>query len=499
MTKSSISVKRHRGREEVLADALHQVGVHVLRLRVDRALRVGAHDPQVGVLLLQVAGHARHGAAGAQRDHDGIQLAAGLLPDLRPGGLVVGLGVGRVGVLVGLEPTRQLLGQPVGHRVVALRRLRLDGGRADHHLGAVGPQQRDLLLAHLVGHDEDAAVALDGGGDRQADAGVAGGGLDDGAARPQLAVPLGRLDHGQADPVLDRSARVQVLELGNDAGRQAAGHPLQADQRGVADQVENGGILAGHLGHSTAGPDPVRLLVRPHVGEEEAPPGRPPVVPADDDGARVADLDVGPVAVLHAVVGGGQLDLDLARLAGVVGRARPSGRPAPCAPASSIMRRAAAGVLWRALKRPRPCLTATVVRPSPSSARPSPAGRARRPSPGAPGSPSVPHRAALMPVSPTSVPLKRRLRQPVPETVWFMHAVGGAGHGVHAHEQGGVAALLQEPGVLGPLVLDDELAVGVELVGDQRVERSTRHRRRGSPSTTISLAPPARRRRARPR
>ena len=35
------------------------------------------------------------------------------------------------------------------------------------------------------------------------------------------------------------------------------------------------------------------------------------------------------------------------------------------------------------------------------------------------GQPQVPHSAALMPDSPTSVPLNARLRQPVPETVWL--------------------------------------------------------------------------------
>ncbi len=36
----------------------------------------------------------------------------------------------------------------------------VDRGRGDHDLGAVRAEDRDLLLAHLVGHHEDAAVAL---------------------------------------------------------------------------------------------------------------------------------------------------------------------------------------------------------------------------------------------------------------------------------------------------------------------------------------------------
>ena len=42
---------------------------------------------------------------------------------------------------------------------------------------------------------------------------------------------------------------------------------------------------------------------------------------------------------------------------------------------------------------------------------------------------------------------------------------------VHADEERGVAAFLQEARVLGPLLLHDELAGGVEHVRDQRVER----------------------------
>ena len=51
------------------------------------------------------------------------------------------------------------------------------------------------------------------------------------------------------------------------------------------------------------------------------------------------------------------------------------------------------------------------------------------------------------------------------------HAVRRAVHRVHADEERGVAARLEERRVLGPLLLHDELAVGVEQVGHERVER----------------------------
>ena len=122
--------------------------------------------------------------------------------------------------------------------------LRVDGGRADDDLGAVRLEHVALVLADLVGADEDAVVALGLGDHGQADAGVARGRLDDGAARLELAGGLGRLDHPGGDPVLHGAAGVEVLDLAEhqraalahfELGRQRAGEP---QQRGVADQVQ---------------------------------------------------------------------------------------------------------------------------------------------------------------------------------------------------------------------------------------------------------------------
>ena len=167
----------------------------VVGLREDRALGVGADDEQVGLLLLEVARGAGDRAARADGEDERVDLPTGLLPELGPGRLVVRLRVGQVRVLVGLERARDLLGEPVRDRVVALGRVRRDRGRADDDLGAVGAQKRTLLLGNLVRHDEDAAVALERGRDGEADAGVPARGLDDRPARRELSVPLGLLDH----------------------------------------------------------------------------------------------------------------------------------------------------------------------------------------------------------------------------------------------------------------------------------------------------------------
>src|SRR5207245_5095377 len=70
----------------------------------------------------------------------------------------------------------------------------------------------------------------------------------------------------------------------------------------------------------------------------------------------------------------------------------------------------------RALNRSSPFLTATVVSPSPSNAVPS-RHEASSPVTSRTGQPQVPQSAALMPVSPTSTPLKRSRHHDEPLTV----------------------------------------------------------------------------------
>ena len=130
-----------------------------------------------GRLRAQHLAHAGDRAAGADAVHERVGRAvAELRQDLGAGRAPVGLEVGRVLELLRHERDR----------VVArdLDRL-LD--RAPHdlrrgrqvQLGAVRLQQRAPLERHVVGHRQDQAVALGRRHQRQADAGVAGGRLDD--------------------------------------------------------------------------------------------------------------------------------------------------------------------------------------------------------------------------------------------------------------------------------------------------------------------------------
>src|SRR5271166_6433018 len=124
------------------------------------------------------------------------------------------VGVLRVRVLVRLPAAGRLPGQPVRDRIVGVRMVGRDGGRAYDDFGAVGPQHAELVLANLVRADEQASVALLRRHDRQAYTGVAGRGLDDRPAGLELAGLLCRHHHAQRDAVLDRAAGVEVLDLG---------------------------------------------------------------------------------------------------------------------------------------------------------------------------------------------------------------------------------------------------------------------------------------------
>ena len=257
-------------RPEVLADPLDLVGVHVVRLGVDAPLRVGADDLDRWVVLLEVLGHAGDGAASADAGHEVGDSPAALLPDLGAGRLVMRAGVHRVEVLVRLERVRHLACQAVGHRVIAFGRVALDRGWRGDHLGAVGAQEGDFLRGDLVRHDEDAGVTLDRRGDRQPDAGVAAGRLDNRPARFEPPLALGFLDHADADAVLYRAAGVQHLQFGGDRRADPFGHPVQSNQGCVPERVDD--VLADIAWRGNGG---CSHRVTPDRKNEEQPEAAP--------------------------------------------------------------------------------------------------------------------------------------------------------------------------------------------------------------------------------
>ena len=80
----------------------------------------------------------------------------------------------------------------------------------------------------------------------QGDGGVAAAGFHDGAAGTEVAFGFGVLDHGEGDAVLDATAGILSLQLGEDANAGFGGQVRELDQRGVSDESEDGGSGHGH-------------------------------------------------------------------------------------------------------------------------------------------------------------------------------------------------------------------------------------------------------------
>ena len=122
---------------EVVADPFDPVDAGVAdvplveRVVVHAADRVGARDEQrpsgLGRPLLEVFRRSRDRAAGADAADQRVEHAAGLLPELRTGGQIVGFGVVHVEVLVGVEAAGGLRRDALGD----LPRSSPDGRAAD--------------------------------------------------------------------------------------------------------------------------------------------------------------------------------------------------------------------------------------------------------------------------------------------------------------------------------------------------------------------------------
>ena len=155
--------------------------------------------------------------------------------DLRARALVVRARVRLVRVLERHEVARLALRELERELDRAVRAL--VGGRVDDRR-AVEPQQPPPLLRRVRRHDARERVALELRDQRERDARVAARGLEQLAAGLELARRLGGVDHRLRDAVLDRAGRVLALELRVDADRRLRRQPLQFDERGVADEVE---------------------------------------------------------------------------------------------------------------------------------------------------------------------------------------------------------------------------------------------------------------------
>ena len=177
-------------------------------------------------------------AAGADADHDGVDVAVHLAQDFRAGRRLMRLRIGRVGELVDEEGARRAPRDRFGEVLIIIGMPLAHVRARDDDLGAHGLGVQHLLPRHLVGNDQQRAVALAAADQRESEPGIAGGGLDDGAAGLEAPVGLRRLDHGARRPVLERARGVRALEL----EKQPAGAAINArdlDERRVADEIEH--------------------------------------------------------------------------------------------------------------------------------------------------------------------------------------------------------------------------------------------------------------------
>ena len=203
---------------------------------------LNAEDPDVGPFLGQDLAHTGQGAAGADTGDEGVELT-GLLQEFARSRLPVDPGVGRVGEL-GCQDR-------VGGRLLdllgPLDRTGDAALRGEHELGAESAHDRTALLGHSLRHRDDDLVAQSRADHGQADARVAAGGLDDRAARLEIARLLGCAHDRQGDAVLDGPGGLEGLDLGQD--RDGAGDDaIDAHQRGAADGLGD----VGQIGHDAS-------------------------------------------------------------------------------------------------------------------------------------------------------------------------------------------------------------------------------------------------------
>ena len=230
--------------------------------------------------LLEVPAGAGDRAAGADAGDEVRDAAVGVAPDLRPGGLVVAGRALGVRVLVGLPGAVDLAHQAVGDRVVGVRVVRRHGGRADDDLGAVRRAARRACPGRpCPGRRTRSGSPSAARRARGPTPVLPRRRLHDRAARLELAVPLGGLDHPDRDAVLHRAAGVEVLDLRQHERGQSLRHPVEADERGVAHEVDDR-LRVLHV--PMVAPVPVRRL----GGGRRRAPGRGRGRTAGATGAR---------------------------------------------------------------------------------------------------------------------------------------------------------------------------------------------------------------------
>lgn len=238
--------------DEAGADALNLVGTGLAAREHGGRGRFDGHKADLRIQLAQPAPGAAERAARADAGHKQVDPSVGVAPYLVARRAVVPLGVGRIAELSKDHGSGNLPAQGLGpcngplHPFVS--------GREDHP-GSVGGHQAAPLDAHRLGHGQDQPIALQGADQRQPHAGISARGFDDRTAGAERGAGFGLLDHGQGNPVLDASGRIERFDFGHDTGL-GPGFAAEADElhhRGVADEAEHGICNFFHCLNSVSG------------------------------------------------------------------------------------------------------------------------------------------------------------------------------------------------------------------------------------------------------
>jgi hypothetical protein len=150
----------------------------------------------------------------------------------------------------------------------------------EHQFGAEGLHGLGAFDGEVLRHDQHHAVALDGRGHRERDAGVARSGFDQRVAGLDFAALLGALDHRKRRPVLDRSRGIVAFELAEDhvaaLGVFGCIDALQGDQRGLANGIFDRRIIHGSHCAIILGfvQNPARVVKLVDAGDSKSPTER---------------------------------------------------------------------------------------------------------------------------------------------------------------------------------------------------------------------------------
>ena len=238
-------------RDKSRRNALHAVRSAVARREHRRRRGLERDDARVTARSLECPRDTRQHPRRANRAAERVQRAAGLLRQLAADAHVAGNGV-LVVELIGPERAG-LLHQAMHlgpHAIEERRRDAAAVARDDDQVAAEGAHRVELLFRKGVGRHRNESIAFHGAHERKRRPGAASREFDHSHARFQRAARLGPFDHRERHSIFVGPCRVVVLELDHDVGAAGLDDAAQADERRVADRVQNR-FLDPHLTHLT--------------------------------------------------------------------------------------------------------------------------------------------------------------------------------------------------------------------------------------------------------